>query len=144
MPSHRPISIRPTMNFPSAEAGDRMTGRYKQKSEAILNAAARLFDENGIKGTMLSEVARPAGLNTNSITSYFKKKEDLVFECLMHTTHTISALAADSDTAATPAERVTRFVTGRWKKLAEGAQGQYPATMSFRDVGELDGSYTQS
>lgn len=131
------------MNSPTAEASDRMTGRYKQKREAILNAAARLFDENGIKGTMLSEVAQQVGLSTNSITYYFKKKEDLVFECLMHTTNTISAIAAESGAGATPEERVTRFVTGRWKKLAEAAEGRYPSMMSFRDVGELDASYTK-
>jgi AcrR family transcriptional regulator len=132
------------MNSPSADTGDRMTGRYRQKREAILNAAARLFDENGIKGTMLSEVAQQVGLSTNSITYYFKKKEDLVFECLMHTTNTISAIAADAANAATPKERVARFVTGRWKRLAEAAQGQSPAMMSFRDVGELDAAYTKT
>ena len=126
-----------------AEASDRTTGRYRQKREAILNAAARLFDENGVKGTMLSEVASQVGLSTNSITYYFKKKEDLVFECLMHTTNTLVILATEAAHADTPEERLTLFVKARWKKLAEATEGHYPARMSFRDLGDLDASYTK-
>ena len=66
------------MNIQTPVAGERTTGRYRQKREAILNAAAQLFDEYGIKGTMLSEVANKVGLSTNSITYYFKKKEDIL------------------------------------------------------------------
>lgn len=131
------------MTHPTAEAGDRMTGRYKQKREAILDAAAKLFDENGLKGTTLAEVATQVGLSTNSITYYFKKKEDLVFECLMHTTSTISAIAGQCVTADTPEERVSLFMAERWKKVAAAAEGRYPTMMSFRDVGELDASYTK-
>lgn len=131
------------MSLPSSAAGERSTGRYRQKREAILNAAAKLFDENGIKGTMLSEVASQVGLSTNSITYYFKKKEDLVFECLMHTVTTIEAITNAAAQEATPRERVIRFNREFMQMLAECAQGRYPGLMTFRDVGELDASYTK-
>lgn len=131
------------MTAPTDEAGDRQTGRYRQKREAILNAAARLFDENGVKGTMLSEVASQVGLSTNSITYYFKKKEDLVSACLLHTTQTLASLADAAAQAETPEQRVTLFVTARWHKLAQATEGHYPAMMAFRELGDLDASYTQ-
>lgn len=127
----------------SSELDDHMTGRYRQKRVAILSAAATLFDENGIKGTTLAEVATQVGMSTNSITYYFKKKEDLVFECLMHTTRTIAEIAGQCATGATPEERVLLFVTKRLQKMADVVEGRYPAMMSFRDMGELDAPYAK-
>ncbi|MDH1766782.1 TetR/AcrR family transcriptional regulator [Comamonas aquatica] len=131
------------MNIQTPVASERTTGRYHQKREAILNAATQLFDEYGIKGTMLSEVANKVGLSTNSITYYFKKKEDLVFECLMHTINTIGAITERAAAGPTPAERVRLFVCAFVDMLAECHAGRHPAIMSFRDVGELDASYTK-
>ena len=131
------------MNLQSPAVSERTTGRYRQKREAILNAAAQLFDEYGIKGTMLSEVASKVGLSTTSITYYFKKKEDLVFECLMHTINTIGALTERAAAGATPADRVRLFVEAFVDMLSDCQAGRHPAIMSFRDVGELDASYTK-
>ena len=59
----------------SAIAG--MTERFDDKREAILDGAARLFNQHGIKGGLLSDLARRVGLATNSLTYYYRKKEDL-------------------------------------------------------------------
>lgn len=131
------------MNFESAGTTERNTGRYMKKREAIINVASKLFDENGIKGAMLSEVARQVGLSTNSITYYFKKKEDLVFECLMHTVKTFDMITELAQAEKTPVERVKRFISEFIKKLSECANGNYPAIMTFRDAAELDSSYTK-
>lgn len=131
------------MNTKTPAASERATERYRQKREAILNAAAQLFDEYGIKGTMLSEIADKVGLSANSITYYFKKKEDLVFECLMHTVNTIDSITKQAAAGPTPADRVRLFVSAFVDMLAECHAGRYPAIMSFRDVGELDASYTK-
>ncbi len=124
-------------------AAERNTGRYVKKREAIINVASRLFDEHGIKGAMLSEVAKRVGLSTNSITYYFKKKEDLVFECLMHTVRTFDSITALAESEPTPEKRVRRFLEEFFGKLAESANGEYPAIMTFRDAAELDSSYTK-
>ncbi len=44
------------------------TRRNEAKREAILDAAARLFNQQGLKGATLSDVARGFGLGTNSVT----------------------------------------------------------------------------
>lgn len=131
------------MNIESSTTAERNTGRYMKKREAIINVASKLFDENGIKGAMLSEVAKQVGLSTNSITYYFKKKEDLVFECLMHTVKTFDVITELAESEKTPVERVKRFIREFIKKLSECASGDYPAIMTFRDAAELDSSYTK-
>ncbi|WP_159913555.1 TetR/AcrR family transcriptional regulator [Pantoea sp. 18069] len=131
------------MNIESGGTAERNTGRYMKKREAIINVASKLFDENGIKGAMLSEVAKQVGLSTNSITYYFKKKEDLVFECLMHTVKTFDMITEMAESEKTPVERVKRFIQEFIKKLSDCAKGNYPAIMTFRDAAELDSSYTK-
>jgi ABC-type dipeptide/oligopeptide/nickel transport system ATPase subunit/AcrR family transcriptional regulator len=59
------------------------TARFQDKREAILDGAARLFNEHGVRGGMLSDVARQVGLATNSLTYYYRKKEDLAAACLL-------------------------------------------------------------
>ena len=63
----------------------RQTRRFEQKREAILDAAAALFNEKGVRGATLQDVAQSVGLMTNSITYYYRKKEDLATACLLRT-----------------------------------------------------------
>ncbi|MGZ8407165.1 MAG: TetR/AcrR family transcriptional regulator [Caulobacteraceae bacterium] len=49
------------------------TKRFERKREAILDAAARLFNQKGLKGATLAEVAQRVGLITTSVTYYYKK-----------------------------------------------------------------------
>ncbi|MGZ8362699.1 MAG: TetR/AcrR family transcriptional regulator, partial [Caulobacteraceae bacterium] len=44
------------------------TKRFERKREAILDAAARLFNQKGLKGATLAEVAQRVGLITTSVT----------------------------------------------------------------------------
>jgi len=119
------------------------TVRYRQKREAIMNAAAQLFNKYGYKGAMLSELANMVRLNTNSITYYWKKKEDLFFDCQLHTINTLGAIIDRAASGKTPAERIRRFVTAFVDMLLECHAGRHPAIMSFRDLQELDVSYTK-
>jgi AcrR family transcriptional regulator len=123
--------------------GDSKTMRYRQKREAILNAAAQLFDQHGFKGTMLSEVASKVELNTNSITYYWKKKEDLFLDCQMHTINTLDLIINRAAAGQTPAERIRRFIGAFVDVLLECHAGRYPAIMSFRDLQDLGVSYAK-
>lgn len=51
------------------------TDRYRQKRDEIVAAAARQIAERGLKGLTLVGVARMVGLNTNSVTYYFRRKD---------------------------------------------------------------------
>lgn len=125
------------------QAGSRMTQRYVKKREAILHAAAQLFNQHGVKGATLSDVAGRVGLSTNSITYYYKKKEDLVVACLLRSIEVINdiiSVAAESDSAE---ERIRRFIRLFLSRLAKIQGGQAPEMMTFRDVQVLGSPHAE-
>jgi AcrR family transcriptional regulator len=52
--------------------------------EEILNAAGRLFDEQGYAGTSTAEIAEAVGLTQPAIFYYFDSKEDMLRELMNH------------------------------------------------------------
>lgn len=121
----------------------RMTQRYVQKREAILHEAARLFNARGMKGATLSDVAAAVGLSTNSITYYYKKKEDLVVACLLRSIETVSGIIAQAAEEAAPEGRVRSFVRLFLARLAETATGGASEMMTFRDVHVLGSPHSE-
>ena len=113
---------------------DKATARFRDKREAILDGAARLFNQHGVKGAMISEVARSVGLVTNSLTYYYRKKEDLVAACLLRS---IEALGQAADAAAeerTLQARVRGFIDRYLGLLADIGAGRHPELIVFSDV----------
>jgi len=112
----------------------RATARFRDKREAILDGAARLFNQQGVKGGMIADVAASVGLVTNSLTYYYRKKEELVAACLLRS---IEAMGTSADAAAdapTLAARVQGFLDGYLGLLAEIAAGQRPELIVFSDL----------
>ncbi|KAJ8135040.1 hypothetical protein OY671_011747, partial [Metschnikowia pulcherrima] len=64
---------------------DTSTKRFRAKRDAILAAAAEAINEQSAKGMTFADVARRVGLNTTSVTYYFKRKEDSAAACFEHT-----------------------------------------------------------
>ena len=56
-----------------------------------------VVNRRGIKAGTLSEVAASVGLATNSLTYYYRKKEDLVVACLMRSIGALDGVIADVD-----------------------------------------------
>jgi AcrR family transcriptional regulator len=110
------------------------TARFQDKREAILDGAARLFNEHGVRGGMLSDVARQVGLATNSLTYYYRKKEDLAAACLLRAMDALGACADDSARASTLAGRVQGFFERYLGLLAAIDQGRHPQLIVFSDV----------
>jgi len=119
----------------------RPTRRYVEKQEAVLAAAARLFNRKGVRGATLSDVAREVELSTNSITYYYRKKEDLVVACLLRAIDEMVEIAGAAAHEATPPERVRAFVTLFFQRLARTATGERPEMMSFREIRTLPDSH---
>ena len=59
------------------------TARFHEKRDTILAAAAARFNDLGVKGATLAEIAASVGLVTTSITYYYRKKEDLATACFL-------------------------------------------------------------
>ncbi len=55
-----------------------MTGKIKDKSELILEAALKVFAEFGFHRAQVSRIAKAAGVADGTIYLYFKSKEDIL------------------------------------------------------------------
>jgi AcrR family transcriptional regulator len=113
---------------------NRQTQRYVEMQETILDAAARLFNQQGFKGATLSDVASKVGLSTNSITYYYRKKEDLAVACLLRSIDTVDKIAISAGQAATPEARVREFVRLSFEVLSDVAAGRRADLMLFSDI----------
>lgn len=113
---------------------ERATARFEDKREAILDAAARLFNAQGIRGGMLADVARSVSLATNSLTYYYRKKEALACACLLRSMDALGATADAACAEATLERRVAAFFERYFALLAAIADGRHPELIVFSDV----------
>jgi AcrR family transcriptional regulator len=118
-------------------AAPKSTLRFAEKRELILDGAARLFNRRGIKAGTLAEVADSVGLATNSLTYYYRKKEDLVCACLLRSIVAISGVIAQAAVAGTLAERIRSFVHGFVALMADVAERRRPELIFFSDMRAL-------
>jgi len=113
------------------------TPRFAEKRELILDGAARLFNQRGIKAGTLAEVAASVGLATNSLTYYHRRKEDLVAACLLRSISAVKQVVAQADAAPGLSARVGGFVDGFIALLADIARGRAPELIHFADMRAL-------
>lgn len=126
------------------------TQRFQEKREAILNAAAIQFNLHGVKGATLSGIAASVGLATNSVTYYYRKKEDLASACFLRAIEAFAAVAVASLAEPTVEGRIRTY----FRKLALLFQaielGEHPPLVTFNDMrampevqfGEVSEAYT--
>jgi len=113
------------------------TLRFAEKRELILDGAARLFNRRGIKAGTLAEVADSVGLATNSLTYYYRKKEDLVGACLARSIAAMDDVIAQAAAADTLAGRIRAFVYGFVALMGDVAERRRPELIFFGDMRAL-------
>ena len=114
------------------------TPRFQEKRDAILAAAALLFNAHGLKGATLGDIAGNVGLVTNSVTYYYRKKEDLALACLLRSIAAFEATAAAAAASHTGVpERVRAFFRGHAQRLAAIEDGAHAPLILFNDVRAL-------
>ena len=86
------------------------TRRFQQKREMILDAAATLINQHGVRGMTFVDVAQLVDLNTTSITYYFKRKELLAAAVLRRSLDRLEALIENAGCGKTQQERIQRYV----------------------------------
>ncbi len=126
------------------------TPRYQEKREAILAAAARGFNQQGVKGATLTGIAASVGLVTNSVTYYYRKKEDLASACFLRSIAAFEALAAvatqeaqDAHEAGVPA-RLRAFYRLQAQLLADIEAGRHAPIVTFNDIRALPGPQAEA
>lgn len=113
------------------------TQRFHDKREALLAAAARQFNAQGVKGATLGDIAASVGLVTTSLTYYYRKKEDLATACFLRAIAAHEALALQAAGQATVADRVARLLALHADLLADIERGEQPPLMVFSDIRAL-------
>jgi AcrR family transcriptional regulator len=110
------------------------TQRFEKKREAILDAAARLFNQKGVKGATLADVAHSVALITNSVTYYYRKKEDLASACFLSTIEVLNGLSERASGSSDPRERICALLRLYADLLAQIARGDHAELMFFHDI----------
>ncbi len=100
------------------------TKRFQAKRDAILAAAADAINEQSAKGMTFADVARRVGLNTTSVTYYFKRKEDLAAAAFEQTLDRLAEMLDDAATEPTPEARVARYLNINMERLARIGRGE--------------------
>lgn len=133
MPSHTPGPSDPVPGAPPPAPSP----RHLEKREALLAGAARLFNEQGVRGATLAGIAASAGLVTNSVTHYYRKKEDLATACFLRTLSAYGGLIAQAAAGQDVAARVRALLHGHARLIADIELGVQPPVLSFNDVRAL-------
>ncbi|WP_294300380.1 TetR/AcrR family transcriptional regulator [uncultured Sphingomonas sp.] len=114
------------------------TKRFQAKRDAILAAAAEAINDQSAKGMTFADVAARVGLNTTSVTYYFRRKEDLASACFEHTIDQLSAMLEEAMEEATPEDRVARYLAINFQRMARIARGEDTAFAILSDLRAMD------
>ena len=113
------------------------TVRFQGMREALLVAAVRQFNAQGVRGATLGDIAASVGLVTTSLTYYYRKKEDLATACFLRAIAAYDSLATDAAAAPDVPTRVLCFFDGLARWLADIEAGRRPPLMMFSDIRAL-------
>jgi TetR/AcrR family transcriptional regulator, cholesterol catabolism regulator len=84
----------------------------KRRDREVLDAAAKVFYENGYANSSVDEVAKELGILKGSLYHYIKTKEDLLFRLLAETHDDVDAIleAVEAVEGLSPLERLHLYV----------------------------------
>ncbi len=118
---------------------DLTTRRFQAKRDAILAAAAQAINEQGAKGMTFADIARRVGLNTTSVTYYFRRKEDLAAACFEHTLNSLQAMLDEALSEPTPEARVARYLGINVERLSRIERGADTPLATLSDLRATEG-----
>lgn len=118
----------------SSETSD----RFQRKRETILDAAAELINERGLKGLTFVGVAKAVDLNTTSITYYFKRKELLASEAMARSLARLEQSVEKAGEGGTPAARVMAYLDIHFAQAKEIHLGKVPAPTILSELRALE------
>lgn len=113
------------------------TAKFADKREALIASASDLLNEHGIRGTTLSAVAEGVGLAKNSVTYYFRRKEDLAATCYLRAIEIYNRLADEAMQHSGLHDRLLVLLQRHAALLASVAQGRHAPVARFHDLRAL-------
>ena len=127
----------PSRHPPMSATLPAQTQRFQEKREAILSAAADLFNQHGVKGATLADIAASVGLVTNSVTYYYRKKEDLATACFLRAIEVIRHVIDQAAQKSGIEARVHEFFRLQAALFADIDHGAHAPLMTFNDMRAL-------
>jgi AcrR family transcriptional regulator len=99
---------------PDQGGGGEVTGRREQ----ILQAAQRLFADQGFRETNLNDVATQLGFRRQAVYHYFRSKEEILYELIHRAGEAVTASAQPTlDADVPPAEMLAEVVRNHVRQL---------------------------
>ena len=119
------------------------TKRFRAKRDAILAAAAEVINERSAKGMTFADVAQRVGLNTTSVTYYFKRKEDLAAAAFEATLDQLNAMLDEGARESTPQARVDRYLDVNMARMGRVRRGEEKDFAILSDLRATEGEVRQ-
>lgn len=94
----------------SAAATESKTAKFQVRRDRLIDAAATLINQHGLKGMTFANVAALVEMNQNSIAYYFKRKEMLAHAAYVQTLERIAAKVAEAATRPDPRARLAHYL----------------------------------
>jgi AcrR family transcriptional regulator len=101
-------SVKNKLNMPRTKEQNMVI--REERKQSIMDAALLLFAEDGFVHTSIDRIAQQAGISKGLLYSYFKNKDDLLYQIL------VSGIRQFSDSFS-PAMTLADFVTGLAKSF---------------------------
>lgn len=140
MPSANPVDHmkygQPLQTISPAQP--RTSDRFQKTRARILDAAARLINEYGVRGLTFVAVGEAVGMNTTSITYYFRRKEQLAVAAIEQAIDTLDQMILTAGDEGTPDARVSKLIRLRLDHGAAVRRGTQPMVAVLGDLRAID------
>jgi len=123
---------------PGAGGKQRRTEKFRTRQAAIMKTAVDLINRKGVRGMTLVDVAAELDIGPTGVIYYFASKEELAAVCFLKAIEAYEALIRAAAAAATPAERLRRFVKGYVAQVRDVVRGARDPLAVFNDVRALN------
>lgn len=114
------------------------SAKFERKREDILDAAANQINVLGVKGMTLSDIARQVGLNTTSVTYYFRRKEQLAYAVFERSLSRLEVQIAAAGEAGSPRARIDHLIERTFARMADLREGRERPNAVLSDIRALE------
>lgn len=94
----------------ATDVPDSKTAKFKARRDRLIDAAATLINQHGLKGMTFANVAALVDMNQNSLAYYFKRKEMLAHAAYMETLGRIADKVAEAAARPDPRARLAHYL----------------------------------
>ncbi|WP_407495485.1 TetR/AcrR family transcriptional regulator [Pseudooceanicola sp. MF1-13] len=134
-PAPADTQAKPDLGAPAPDTSE----RFRAKRDRILDAASEIINERGLRGLTFVSVADRVGMNTTSITYYFRRKEILAAAALERTIEQISTMAqtaAEEPTVEARIDKMLAQVLAQYRAEVDGTASPLARLSDMRSLAE--------